>query len=206
MFDPDVLLLDEPLSNLDARLREEMRFELRLVQSRVGVTAVFVTHDQAEAMVVSDRTIVMSTGRVEQVGSPSEIYEQPATRFVMDFVGQVNHLPGRATRSADGTWVAVVSDAGGAALPLEEQRTWNENDEVVLAFRPQAATLRPTALDSDWVGTVQTVAYFGTHVEYLFRLGGADIRVVGPCQGRLAAGDRALCDIDRAAVRAWPAA
>jgi iron(III) transport system ATP-binding protein len=203
VFNPDVLLLDEPLSNLDARLREEMRFELRMLQSRLGITTVFVTHDQAEAMVLSDRTIVMSMGRIEQVGSPSEIYECPATRFVMDFVGQVNYLTGHTSRRSDGTWMAVVADAGGAAVSLSDQRTWTENEEVVLAFRPQDAVLRRVEHDAEWVGNVQTVAYLGTHVEYLFKLGSADIRVVGPCNGRLAAGETARCEIDGSAVKAW---
>jgi iron(III) transport system ATP-binding protein len=207
VFNPDVLLLDEPLSNLDARLREEMRFELRMLQTRLGVTAVFVTHDQAEAMVLSDHTIVMSMGRIEQVGSPSEIYERPATRFVMDFVGQVNYLPARATRQADGMWVAVVPDAGGSTFPMLDERPWKVDEDLVLAFRPQDVALRPAQNgDSRWVGTVQTVAYLGTHVEYVFRLGGADLRVSGPCHGRLAAGEMAHCEIDRTAVRAWPAA
>src|SRR6185436_11859672 len=87
--DPDVLLLDEPFSNLDARLREEMRFELKELQARVGVTTLFVTHDQEEAMILSDRVLVMNAGRIAQDGTPKQIYEEPRSRFVMDFLGQV---------------------------------------------------------------------------------------------------------------------
>jgi iron(III) transport system ATP-binding protein len=90
VHNPSVLLLDEPLSNLDAKLREQMRLELRLLQRRLQITTIFVTHDQAEAMVLSDRIIVMNHGHVEQIGGPDEIYERPNTRFVMDFVGRVN--------------------------------------------------------------------------------------------------------------------
>jgi iron(III) transport system ATP-binding protein len=207
VFDPDVLLLDEPLSNLDARLREEMRFELRMLQSRVRVTTIFVTHDQSEAMVLSDRTIVMSTGRIEQVGTPSEVYQQPATRFVMDFVGQVNHLPARTTRGPEGTLMARVSDAGETVLPLIDGRDRHENEEVVLAFRPQDVTLRPAngTTASAWVGCIRAVAYLGTHMEYRFRLGDADIRVTAPCHVQLAAGDMAVCEIDARAVKVWPA-
>jgi iron(III) transport system ATP-binding protein len=206
VFNPDVLLLDEPLSNLDARLREEMRFELRALQTRVGVTAIFVTHDQAEAMVLSDRTIVMSTGHIEQVGTPSEVYEHPASRFVMDFLGQVNHVAGRVARAPQGEWVAQIPDAGGATLRLGNEHPWRENQDVVLAFRPQDITLRPANGDTHWTGTVETVAYMGTHVEYLLRLGTSDIRALGPRVGHLEKGATARCDVDLESVRAWPAA
>jgi len=205
VFNPDVLLLDEPLSNLDARLREEMRFGLRALQARVGVTTIFVTHDQAEAMVLSDRTIVMSTGRVEQVGTPDEVYERPASRFVMDFLGQVNHLPAHVRHAADGSLRASIADAGGATLPLNDDRTWQDGEPVVLAFRPHDVSLQPVIGGTDWLGTVETVAYMGTHVEYLVQLGTKQIRVVGPCTDRLTAGMTARCDISTGAVRVWPA-
>src|SRR6059036_2042025 len=115
---PQVLLLDEPLSNLDARLREEMRFELRDMQARLGITSIFVTHDQAEAMTLSDRIIVMNGGRVEQEGSPEAVYQRPSTRFVMDFLGRANHLPARVEKRPDG-WIAVV-DGHGSELALGE--------------------------------------------------------------------------------------
>src|SRR5262245_58127938 len=101
---PQVLLLDEPLSNLDARLREEMRFELRDMQARLGITSIFVTHDQAEAMTLSDRIIVMHAGRVEQGGRPEDVHQRPRTRFVMDFLGRANQLPARLTRASN-DWV-----------------------------------------------------------------------------------------------------
>jgi iron(III) transport system ATP-binding protein len=205
VFNPDVLLLDEPLSNLDARLREEMRFGLRALQARVGVTTIFVTHDQAEAMVLSDRTIVMSTGRVEQVGPPDEVYERPASRFVMDFLGQVNHLMGQVRHGPDGALEAMVSDAGGATLPIFDERAWSDGEPVVLAFRPHEVTLRPANGNSDWIGTVQAAAYMGTHIEYLVQLGTTQIRVVGPCADRLTSGTSARCEISARAVRVWPA-
>jgi ABC-type Fe3+/spermidine/putrescine transport system ATPase subunit len=92
---PTVLLLDEPLSNLDLKLREEMRVEIAGLQRRLGITTVFVTHDQGEALVMSDRIAVMNAGRIEQVGAPSEIYERPATRFVAEFIGRMNFFPGK---------------------------------------------------------------------------------------------------------------
>ncbi len=90
VFDPVILLLDEPLSNLDAKLRESMRFYLRDLQQRLGITSIYVTHDQAESMVMSDRIAVMNEGRIEKVETPREIYESPTTRFVADFIGAAN--------------------------------------------------------------------------------------------------------------------
>lgn len=205
VFNPDVLLLDEPLSNLDARLREEMRFSLRTLQARIGVTAVFVTHDQAEAMVLSDRTVVMSTGRVEQVGPPDEVYERPVSRFVMDFLGQANHLRGRVQRLPDGGQVVVVSDANAAILSLADERSWSDDAPVVLTFRPHDVVLRPAKDERKWVGTIETAAHMGTHMEYLVRLGDAEIRALGPFEHRLRVGEAARCEIPVNAVRVWPA-
>lgn len=204
VFNPDVLLLDEPLSNLDARLREEMRFSLRTLQARLGVTSVFVTHDQAEAMVLSDRTIVMSTGRVEQIGPPDEVYEQPVSRFVMDFLGQANHLFGRIQRNSDGLLRVAVSDSD-ATLELTDEERWHDQQSVVLAFRPQDVALRPANGDTFWVGTIEAAAHMGTHMEYVVRLGDSEIRALGPCQHRLRAGTLARCDLRADAVRLWPA-
>ncbi len=95
VINPTVLLLDEPLSNLDLKLREEMRVEIVAIQRRLGITTVFVTHDQGEALVMSDRIAVMNDGRIEQIGDPAEIYERPATRFVAEFIGRMNLFAGR---------------------------------------------------------------------------------------------------------------
>src|SRR5881397_972314 len=148
---PQVLLLDEPLSNLDARLREEMRFELREMQAKLGITSIFVTHDQAEAMTLSDRIVVMNAGRIEQEGSPQEVYQRPSTRFVMDFLGRANHLPARIAHGGAG-WVAMVN-GNGFGLPVDDSAAdWTEGEDVVLAFRPEAAVARAAAGDGAWVG------------------------------------------------------
>src|SRR5216683_6188950 len=94
VVEPETLLLDEPLSNLDASLREQMRFEIRRIHDETGITMVYVTHDQTEAMVIADRVVVMNVGRIEQIGTPTEIYEAPRSRFVASFIGQTNCLPG----------------------------------------------------------------------------------------------------------------
>ena len=102
VINPAVLLLDEPLSNLDLKLREEMRVEIVSIQRRLGITTVFVTHDQGEALVMSDRIAVMNAGRIEQVGDPAAIYETPATRFVAEFIGRMNLLNGVVTAARGG--------------------------------------------------------------------------------------------------------
>jgi len=108
VINPTVLLLDEPLSNLDLKLREEMRIEIAAIQRRLGITTVFVTHDQSEALVMSNRIAVMNAGRIEQIGEPADIYERPATRFVAEFIGRMNMFagevtPSRTVRTAAGT-------------------------------------------------------------------------------------------------------
>ena len=100
IMEPKVLLLDEPLSNLDAKLRESTRIEIRKLQRRLGITSVYVTHDQEEAMTLSDRVVIMRDGKIQQIGTPSQIYAHPANRFVADFIGKANFLKARITSSA----------------------------------------------------------------------------------------------------------
>jgi putative spermidine/putrescine transport system ATP-binding protein len=116
VIEPPVLLLDEPLSNLDAKLREEMQFELRQIQRKVGTTTVMVTHDQTEAMSISDRVVVMEAGRVTQIDQPHRLYEHPQTRFISSFVGKANLLEGRVT--APGPW-ATVNVGGNVPVEVE---------------------------------------------------------------------------------------
>jgi ABC-type Fe3+/spermidine/putrescine transport system ATPase subunit len=115
-FSSSVLLFDEPLSNLDAKLRAEMRVELRELQRRLGVTSVYVTHDQEEALAISDRVVVMNVGGIEQIGSPEDIYNRPRTRFVADFVGSANLISGRVKNGASGPGPVVFEIADGTAL------------------------------------------------------------------------------------------
>ena len=128
--EPKMLLLDEPLSNLDAKLREAMRFELKEIQRRLGITVVYVTHDQAEAMAMSDRIIVMNKGVIEQVAPPAEIYDRPKSRFVADFVGLVNFLEA-TVESADGT-IRIGDD-----LVLKVQLPEGSHQRVLAAVRPE---------------------------------------------------------------------
>jgi iron(III) transport system ATP-binding protein len=204
---PDVLLLDEPFSNLDARLREEMRFELKELQARVGVTTLFVTHDQTEAMILSDHVLVMNAGRIAQEGAPRQVYEHPRTRFIMDFLGQANHVSARVARTLEGAWVARVDDAKGAQVPLSAEDAWHEGEHVILAFRPTDVQVGPAA-DSDdghWRGIVLSTVYLGERVEYVVELGASRVRASGPVVGCLAKGAPVQLQIPVPAIRAWPA-
>ena len=203
--DPDVLLLDEPFSNLDARLREEMRFELKELQARVGITTLFVTNDQAEAMILSDRVLVMHAGRIAQAGSPREIYEAPRSRFVMEFLGQVDQLAARVARGAGGRCIARLDGvAGAAAVPLPDGPTWRDGEEVVLAFR--AADVRVgAAADGLWPGTVRAAVYLGERIEYVVGIGTAEIRAFGPVAAPLDKGATVGIEVPAGAIRAWPA-
>src|SRR5437870_9005209 len=116
VVEPEILLLDEPLSNLDANLREEMRFEIRRLHETFGITTLYVTHDQAEAMVISDRIAVLDRGRVAQVGSAEEIFQQPRTRFVAEFIGRTNLLDGMAIRPDAVAQGALTLRVGSDAL------------------------------------------------------------------------------------------
>jgi len=200
---PDVLLLDEPFSNLDARLREEMRLELKDVQARVGVTTLFVTHDQTEAMILSDRVLVMNAGRIAQDGEPQEVYERPRTRFIMDFLGQVNHVNARIGHGADGACVARLEDIDGAEVPLPADAAWQHGDAVVLAFRPTDVEVGPASLDGPWHGVIQSTVYLGERVEYIVKIGAARIRAFGVVTERLSKGVPVRLHIPAHAIRAW---
>ena len=112
---PPVLLLDEPLSNLDALLRKQMRSELRAIQRRIGITAIYVTHDQDEAFEMSDRVILLNHGSIEQIGTPESLYDRPATRFAAEFIGDANLIEGEVVESADG--IALIRAAGAGTIP-----------------------------------------------------------------------------------------
>jgi iron(III) transport system ATP-binding protein len=142
VVEPDILLLDEPLSNLDAKLRERMRSELKELQRRTGITFVYVTHDQAEALALSDQIAVMNAGRVQQFGTPHEVYGYPANRMVADFMGLVNLVPGkvRAVRNGGGS-----VEVGNLVLDVAALDGMAAGDSVDVAIRPENITLAPPA-------------------------------------------------------------
>lgn len=159
---PMVLLMDEPLSNLDARLREEMRIELKRIADTVGVTTLYVTHDQAEALALGDKICVMSEGEIQQVGTPEEVYSRPPNRFVAEFVGEMNFLSGEVTN--DGK-VSSMLGIRSPTLPAG----CNTGDIVTLAIRPHHISLDPApqaASSASPLGTVRSRTYLGDSVLY----------------------------------------
>jgi iron(III) transport system ATP-binding protein len=194
---PQVLLLDEPLSNLDARLREEMRFEIRSMQQRLGITTIFVTHDQDEAMTLSDQIAVMNLGNIEQVGTPREVYEQPSSQDVMDFLGHVNHLPA-TVRVVDGRVMAVVA---GQEIPVPQADGLVDGDDAVLAFRSECVHL--TDSDAQLRGTVKAATYIGDHMSYLITIGDSAINASSPTTAPHAVGSPVGIRLEPTGVRAW---
>jgi ABC-type Fe3+/spermidine/putrescine transport system ATPase subunit len=173
---PRVLLLDEPLAALDRKLREEMRAELKEIQRAVAISTVFVTHDQHEALGLSDRVAVMNGGRIEQIGSPREVYERPATAFVADFVGASSVLAGRAVAGD-----AVVLE-GGQRLDVRAARSLVAGETVRLLVRPERVLVGATGPNT-FPARVATVMFLGDHSELRLELdGGARLlaKVSGP--------------------------
>ena len=165
---PKVLLLDEPLSALDAKIRVSLRQEIRAIQRELGITAIYVTHDQEEALSISDRIVVMSQGRMEQVGTPFEIYNYPRTRFVASFVGTLNVLKSRVVDAASGRITVddqpIVASAGLDGVQAGEFRS--------IALRPEAVSLSAPAADGNGLdGTVEEVSFLGSVVRIRVRFG-----------------------------------
>jgi iron(III) transport system ATP-binding protein len=176
--EPRVLLFDEPLSNLDAKLREQMRGEVRRLQRRLNITGVYVTHDQAEAMALSDRIVVMESGRVQQVAEPFEIYAHPTNRFVADFIGRVNFLEGRLAGTSDG--MAGVDVRGRLVeVPLRDARV-RLGESVTLVVRPETIRLAPAtaAGSAAFRGAIRRAVYLGATVEYELDWEGSTILAV----------------------------
>jgi iron(III) transport system ATP-binding protein len=200
VFEPEVLLLDEPLSNLDARLREELRFELKELLQRLRITSILVTHDQKEAMVLADRIIVMNAGHVEQVGQPVAVYQQPATAFVLEFLGATNYL-GAEVVGAEGV---LIPDAGGALLPLPEHGDWTAGAVGRISFRAEDVILERMNGEADqWAGRVVSAAFLGSQFEYVVQLGSARLHAAGPKYDPLPAGARVRLRVRDGAYAFW---
>jgi len=188
VVEPEILLLDEPLSNLDANLREEMRFEIRRLHEAFGITTLYVTHDQAEAMVISDRIAVLDRGRVAQVGTAEDLFERPATRFVAQFIGRTNlvdgvvEVPGVVVHDGLALRVATADAKPGAG--------------VAVSIRPHAITLVPGEHahaggpdDNVLSGVIKRASYLGSGVDYEVEVaGGITLRVAAPATLRLSPG------------------
>jgi ABC-type Fe3+/spermidine/putrescine transport system ATPase subunit len=188
VVEPEILLLDEPLSNLDASLREEMRFEIRRLHETFEITTLYVTHDQGEAMVISDRVAVLEQGRVAQIGTAEELFERPRTRFVAEFIGQTNLIEGvaeRADRFVRGRLQLHVVSADLTPGP------------VVLSIRPHQIALAPASAAAQAQGDnvlrarVVRASYLGDTVDYQVQLEDSEIvlRVASPVSQRFRPGE-----------------
>ncbi len=200
VVEPEILLLDEPLSNLDANLREEMRFEIRRLHETFGITTLYVTHDQGEAMVISDRVAVLQHGRVVQIGTAEELFDRPRTRFVAEFIGRTNLI--------DGVAATANTIARGALRLRVAAEALRPGEAAVISIRPHQIELLPLANppmgdDSDNLlrGTVLRASYLGDAVDYQVRLaeGDAVLRVAGPTPLRARPGERVSLRIPAAA-------
>jgi len=203
VLEPKVLLFDEPLSNLDAKLRRRVREDIRALQQRLGLTVVYVTHDQEEALAVSDRIIVMKDARIVQDGTPRDLYERPADRFIADFIGNANILPVTIARD-DGEMGIVTLGALALRLPM---RGAGEGPGQ-LAVRPQAFRLRSGGpADGELAGTVGKAAYLGSHMEYGLALDGFEPEVfviAGDVTAPHSVGERVGVSIDPAGAAIIP--
>jgi ABC-type Fe3+/spermidine/putrescine transport system ATPase subunit len=173
VIEPDVLLFDEPLSNLDAKLREYVRIEIRNLQRRLGITSVYVTHDQAEALVISDRVVVMNRGRIEQSGDPGSVYSHPKNSFVAGFIGLANIFSGELIASA-GNRYTVRAPFGDITLVSDRPPA---DRKVLFSFRPEEVVLYREAMPNRIRGRIQQAIFMGNLTDLFVEAGGAKLRV-----------------------------
>ncbi|BCM18733.1 ABC transporter ATP-binding protein [Mesorhizobium sp. J8] len=182
VFEPQVLLLDEPLSALDANMREEMRVEIKKIQKETGITAIFVTHDQEEALSMSDRIVVMNAGSAEQIGTPEEVYERPATAFVADFLGKANMLSGTVSRSDGPILVALAS---GQTVNVQAPKPLAQGSAVTVVVRPQKLSVGGASANR-LPGRIVSASYLGGSAIYEVDIGGkTNIRANAAIDGRV---------------------
>jgi iron(III) transport system ATP-binding protein len=192
VHEPSVVVFDEPLSNLDANLRERMRSELQILQARLGFTAIFVTHDQKEALSLSDHIVIMNKGLIEQTGSPQEIFTSPATAFAARFLGYSNVFPGQ---------VAAIGDAGAVKIDLGEglrlSALWRSpapprvGQDCTVAFRADRVMVQPAGQqrgENVFAGDIETAAFLGTCFDYAIKSGNVEIQVEGSVDHPVARG------------------
>ncbi len=180
VIEPPLLLLDEPLSNLDAKLRESLRYELKRLQRELGITSVYVTHDQIEALALSTQIAVMKAGQVVQLGKPREIYDNPNNRFVAEFIGTSNFITG-TVRERRGDQYEVTT--AGGTLSLNSQAEVIKGNDVIVSIRPEAvslsADLSGAGQPNEWEGVVRTRAFLGDAVDHIVAVGEQELRTRG---------------------------
>ena len=178
VIEPQLMLLDEPLSNLDAKLRESLRIELKRFQRELGITSVYVTHDQIEALALSSRIAVMRDGKIMQIGRPREIYERPANQFVAEFIGTSNFLPGTVAEVEAGM---LVVDTEAGRLRTDPDERYGRGAAIILAIRPESidmSTDEPTGeVPNQWTGEVLTRSFLGDSVDHVVKVGERELLV-----------------------------
>ena len=193
VLEPGVLLFDEPLSNLDAKLRVTMRTEIRKIQQKVGITAIYVTHDQSEAMSISDKIIIMSKGKVEQIGTPREIYYHPNSKFVADFIGEANFLDAQVlSENGDKARIRVA----GEEIEVNNFAHARAGDKSELVIRPEVAKLSETGVLE---GTVTLSTFMGSYQYYQMLVDGMEIQITdyNPVNRRIyEVGEKAFLEFD----------
>jgi ABC-type Fe3+/spermidine/putrescine transport system ATPase subunit len=173
VFDPPLLLMDEPLGALDKKLREHMQLEIKRIQAEVGITIVYVTHDQGEALTMSNRIAIMNGGRIEQIGSPNEVYERPTNKFVADFIGESNFLEGTVV-SVERKNLTIRTESGLQFEALARKR-FSTGSKATVSLRPEKVFLgsggRAGKSGKPLTGVVEEVIYIGEILRYRIRLG-----------------------------------
>jgi len=197
VYEPEILLLDEPFSNLDAKLREQMRIELKLLQRRVGVTVILVTHDQMEALSLSDRMVVMNQGQAEQIGTPKHLYEMPATPFVKDFIGKSVSLKAEIESIGADKQITVTMGAGKDRQRLVSRNNFVESggkgQKVAVTARPEDIAVNPNgagAGQNQLEGTVNALLFMGDRFECHVKIGEQAILVYTPRNQQLEEGQK----------------
>ncbi|WBW96996.1 ABC transporter ATP-binding protein [Oceanirhabdus sp. W0125-5] len=201
VMEPSVLLFDEPLSNLDAKLRIYMRNEIRRIQKETGITSIYVTHDQAEAMSMSDRIILMNKGEIEQVGTPNEIYQKPATAFVADFIGQANIMIAQVVES-DGE--KTIIGFAGKTYKVASDMKLNSGDKVKVVIRPEALDVKE---EGNTEITIKSSVFMGSYQDYLIDLNGQECKIEGhnPHNKRIfKEGEKAFIDLSEEIMHLVP--
>ncbi len=175
---PDVLLLDEPLGALDLKLRKEMQLELKALQQQLGITFVYVTHDQEEALTMSDRIAVMSKGKVQQMGTPVEIYERPANKFVADFIGDSNFFEGRISSLSKDEAVVFIPELNAELTGLPVSPGLVNGEEVTVSIRPEKVLIAEKGMNQNtFTGKVMNTVYIGTDTHVYVDLQGKRVKV-----------------------------
>ncbi len=199
----ELVLFDEPLSNVDAKVREQLRIELLAMQDRLGFAAIFVTHDQTEAMVLGDQIAVLGGGRIAQLGAPRDVYSRPANRYVADFIGSANDLPVVPSKKAPAEGIVTFASALGAVAVAADQVS--AEGEAVAVWRPEHARLsrsKPVDARNVWRGTVVARLYLGSHEEFLVDVDGVELVVwtTDPL-GDVQKGDGVWVSVDPSQIR-----